>query len=189
VILWVLKNQSAKIVLKSLNCLTYPSGFIGEMSQRFPLALLLCPLYSFIIMYCHFGIGTVFRHVSGCLSFFLSVFICHHSVHSLAVVVAALSRQVHKEISIKMQQCRTPSSWRRAKLTNRDTFPRLESWYSSLVLLLELLLVLLSVGRPLEFGSHESRTSRQWLANDFSLLQVFGQTAKGGFGQCFWKLP
>jgi len=62
---------------------------------------------------------------------FLSVFICHHSVHSLAVVVAALSRQVHKEISIKMQQCRTPSSWRRAKLTNRDTFPRLESWYSS----------------------------------------------------------
>lgn len=65
--------------------------------------------------------------VSPCFWLFvvrLFAFICHHSVHSLAVVVvAALSRQVHKEISIKMQQCRTPSLGRRAKLTNRDTFP------------------------------------------------------------------
>lgn len=79
--------------------------------------------------------------VSPCFWLFvvrLFAFICHHFVHSLAVVVvAALSRQVHKEISIKMQQCRTPSLGRRAKLTNRDTFPRqgsscCSSWCSSL---------------------------------------------------------
>jgi len=64
--------------------------------------------------------------------------------------------------------------------TPPGTPPGTPLWYSSMELL--------SAGRPLEFGSHESRTSRQWLANDFSLLQVFGQTAKGGFGQCFWKL-
>lgn len=46
-------------------------------------------------------------------------------------------------------------------------------------ILLLLLLVLLPGGSPQEFGSHESRTSRQWLANDFSWRKVFGQAAEG----------
>lgn len=179
------------------------------MSQRFPLPLLLrSSLYSFIIMYCHFGIGNsvspwfplfaLWLHPTRFFPpffwfFFRFVFFCDFPLFrcsvfpllfaiipalvsnccchvGLVAVAAALSRQVHKEISIKMQQCRTPSS--SAKLTNRDTFPWLPLPLMLLLLRIRILALLLS---SLEFGSgsHQCRTSRQWLANEFSLLKVW----------------